>query len=316
MAAPARVRHAAPAGAAPSSAGAWAGRGNSAPPGRSRFPVSTFSTSTSQLARRAELLGAGADAAVARRRAGRRGEVARQRRGCAPRGDAAGAAATASGANSRASSATRSTPLRELREAAELHEPLREQHVHQREEQVGIAPGPHEDVLVGDAPRSRCGADRRRRAGRRARAASPEPAGEVGRRHQAAVRGQRVRAEHQQEVGVVDVGDRHGERRAEQQARAHHLRELVDARRREAPARAEGAQERRARRAARRSRGRSDCRRRRRSRPPRGRSRIGAEPRGHPRQGLVPARLAPAAPRRGSAGGVSRSGSSWRPFSP
>ena len=42
---------------------------------------------------------------------------------------------------------------------------------------------------------------------------------------------------------MVDVGDRDGERRAEQQARAHHLRELVDARRREAPARAEGAQE-------------------------------------------------------------------------
>ena len=65
----------------------------------------------------------------------------------------------------------------------------------------------------------------------------------VGRGHQAAVRDQRVRAEDQQVVGAVDVGDRHGQRRAEHQPGRDLLRHLVDGARRVDVVAAERAQQ-------------------------------------------------------------------------
>ncbi len=79
----------------------------------------------------------------------------------------------------------------------------------------------------------------------RARSARSRP-GHVGRGHQRPVRRERVRAEHQEVVGAVDVGDRDRERAAEHQAGRHLLRHLVDrargvdVRRARAPAAAPG----------------------------------------------------------------------------
>ena len=125
---------------------------------------------------------------------------------------------------------------------AEVDEVLGEEHVQHREEQVRVAARLDEEMFVGD-----------RRGLGAARVHDDEPAatfaqlreaaGEIRRGHQAAVRRERIGAEHQQEVGVVDVGNRNRERRAEHQRRRDHLGKLVDARRREAPARTERAQE-------------------------------------------------------------------------
>ena len=111
-----------------------------------------------------------------------------------------------------ASAATSSTPVDVTRRAAPRStRSLGEQHVHDREQEERVGAGPDDEVLVGLLRRLRCGAGRRRRACRRARAA-PQPAGQVGRGPEAAVRRERVGAEHQQVVGAVDVGDRDDER--------------------------------------------------------------------------------------------------------
>jgi hypothetical protein len=71
-----------------------------------------------------------------------------------------------------------------------------------------------------------------------------QPAGEVRGRPQRAVGDPRVAAEHDQQVGPVDVGDRDGQRVAEQRAAADVLRQLVDARGAEDVARAQRLEER------------------------------------------------------------------------
>ena len=55
-----------------------------------------------------------------------------------------------------------------------------------------------------------------------------EPAGPVRRGGQAPVGIERVRAEHDEQVGAVDVGDGHGQRRAEQESGGDLLGPLVD----------------------------------------------------------------------------------------
>ena len=77
----------------------------------------------------------------------------------------------------------------------------------------------------------------------RSRIAAQAPA-HVGRGQQAAVRRERVGAQHQQVVGAVDVRDRDAERRAEHQAGGHVLGHLVDGGRGEDVARAERLHER------------------------------------------------------------------------
>ncbi len=67
----------------------------------------------------------------------------------------------------------------------------------------------------------------------------------VRRRHQAAVRGERIRAEHEQILGAIEIRNRNRERRAEHRRAREHLRQLIDARRREASLGAERAQQRR-----------------------------------------------------------------------
>ena len=79
------------------------------------------------------------------------------------------------------------------------------------EQEVGVGAGPDEEVLVGLLGRLRAaGVDHDEPPA--ARPERVEPAGEVGRGHQAAVRRVRVRAEDQEVVGAVEVGHRDDER--------------------------------------------------------------------------------------------------------
>ena len=104
-------------------------------------------------------------------------------------------------------------------------------------------PGPDEEVLVGvlrGAAAARVDDDHLAAAV----ADAAQPTGHVGRRQQAAVRRERVGAQHQQVVGAVDVGHRHAEGRAEHQPGGHLLGHLVDRAGRVDVARAEGLHER------------------------------------------------------------------------
>ena len=97
-----------------------------------------------------------------------------------------------------------------LGERARVDEALVEEHVDEREQQVRVGAGPDEVVLVGDLGRAAAA----RVDHDDAAAALPDraqPAAHVGRGQQAAVGGERVRAEHQQVVGAVDVRDRDAE---------------------------------------------------------------------------------------------------------
>ena len=71
-----------------------------------------------------------------------------------------------------------------------------------------------------------------------------QPAGPVGGSGQAAVGVERVGPEEQEVIGAVDVGDGHGDRRAEHQRRGDLLGPLVDGAGREDVAGAEGLEER------------------------------------------------------------------------
>ena len=164
---------------------------------------------------RAELLGAGADPPVHRGPLGGR-EVARD----AP--DRLGVDA-ADGRDDLGREVARQP--RDLVEpvdvpvgVAELHEPFGDERVHEPEQEVRVGARADEEVLVrllrglraarvdDDEPAA-------------ARADRAQPSGDVGHRHEAAVRRERVRAEDQQVVGAVEVGDRNGQRARRTSAR-------------------------------------------------------------------------------------------------
>jgi hypothetical protein len=94
-------------------------------------------------------------------------------------------------------------------------------------EEVGIGAGPDEVVLVGVlGGAAAAGVDHHDLAAALAYGAHAPAI--VGRRHQAAVRRQRVRTQHQHVVGPVDVRNRDREERPEHEPGGHLLRHLVD----------------------------------------------------------------------------------------
>ena len=104
-------------------------------------------------------------------------------------------------------------------------------------------PGPDEVVLVGDL--GGLGAARVDTTIRPPRAFSvAQPLREVGRGHQRAVGGHRVRAEHEEVRGPVEVGDRDQQLVPEELQRDEQVRQLVDRGGAELVARAERLEQR------------------------------------------------------------------------
>ena len=179
---------------------------------------------------------------------------------------------------------------------------LGEEHVQQREQQQRVRARADEVVSVGDL--GRLGAARvDHHEPAAARAQRLEARADVGRRHQAAVRRDRVGAEEQQELRAVDVGDGQQELVAEHPAGHQVVRQLVDRGGGEVVARAEPLQEVVGVRHQCPSCAPSGCRGRR--RPRRGRAfahRV--QPCGGIVERLLPADLAPGAADRAAAGGA------------
>ena len=184
---------------------AAAASGKSTPPGRSRLPVSTLSTSTShdasvpnscvQVPMRPYTAAAGAAASSAAR--------ARMASAGTPQ-----AGATRSGVNGRSACV-------ELRQAHDVVGQVRreghaavQQHLRNAREQQRVGARAHRQVHVGQL-----GGARRARVHDHQPAAAalqrPQAARQVGRRPQRAVGRHRVRAEDHEQVGAVDVRDRH-----------------------------------------------------------------------------------------------------------
>ena len=192
-----------------------AARVNIAPPSRSRLPVSTFSTSTSQLA----CVPNSCVQVPIRAYTAPRSAAASSRamRRISP-ASIPHAPATASGVKSRTSVRTSSRPFRCSAERAGLVEALLDDRAGHRGEQQRVGAGLDEVVLVrllGGAGAARV----HHHDLAAALADAAQPPAHVGRGEQAAVRDQRVRAQHQQVVAAVDVRDRDRQHRAEHQAR-------------------------------------------------------------------------------------------------
>ena len=187
----------------------------------------------------AELLRARPDASVHRRRLGR-SQLARQ----APDG----CGVDRSGGRDGLRCEVARDPLHLLDahdepiEAAEVDEPFREEHVHHRHEQECVGARPDRHVLARLLGRlGALGVDDDDAAF--AFDDTPEPTGPVGRGGEAAVRLERVRTEHQQVRGAVEVGHREADARPEEQATADLLGPLVDRARGVDVRRPEGAHE-------------------------------------------------------------------------
>ena len=153
------------------------------------------------------------------------------------------AAATASGvASSRPRAPSPSRPSAERGEPPGLDPSFGEQHLEQREQQERIGARANGEMPVGhggglgapwvhdhEPPSSR--------------AQGLEPPLDAGRGHEAAVRGQGVGAEHEEELGTVHVGHRQQELVSEHEVRRQHVRELVHGSGGVAAARAQRLQE-------------------------------------------------------------------------
>ena len=112
-------------------------------------------------------------------------------------------------------------------ERTEIDEILGEQDVGEREEEQRVGSGPDRDVFVGflgGLRPARIDDDETTTA----RPECTQAGGKVGRGEQTAVGRERVRAEHEEIVGAVDVRDRDRQRAAEHQAGRDLLRHLVD----------------------------------------------------------------------------------------
>ena len=172
---------------------------------------------------RAELLGAHADPAVGGRR-GRGGEIGGQladrRRG------EAGAPPHRLGGERPRRLLHHGQAVGHPCEPARAHAPLREEDVDDRREQEHVGPRPDRQVEVGEGRGlGAAGVDDHEAPAPGAQ--RPEPPLDPGGGHEAAVRSEGVRAEHEQEVRAVDVGDRQEELVAEHQEGGEHLGELV-----------------------------------------------------------------------------------------
>jgi hypothetical protein len=172
------------------------------------------------LGQRAELGRTGADAGVDGRRPGPR-ELARQSY------DHLGRHARAAGDHvGREVLGGLAHLVEPVDRAGDPGQVLGEQRVHEAEQQIGVRAGPDEHVLVGQVRGpGAAGIDHDQPAAPAAQ--RPEPAREVGGGAEGAVGLQRVGAQHQQEVGAVQVGHRDGERMAEHQPAGHVLGHLV-----------------------------------------------------------------------------------------
>jgi hypothetical protein len=202
-------------------AGWCSASGNIAPPGRSRLPVSTFSTSTAH----AESV-PNSTVWVPMRpytQAGAAGEVPRHSR--VGRVESREGDAVSSGAKA----CTASTHLFEAvhRDDVPGDEILVEA-PHEREQPASGRLPAGWGCEGRPARRSSCAADRRPRARPPRATQRLQPPRPIRCRRQAAVRFERIRAEHQQEVGAVDVGDRNRGRVAEHVPARHVLGHLVD----------------------------------------------------------------------------------------
>ena len=150
------------------------------------------------------------------------------------------ASATREGGNGADRVAHGLEPVGERGEPAGPHQLLVEQRVEHGEQQERVGAGPDRQVPVGES--GGLGAPRiDHDQPPAARLHRLEPPLDAGRGHQAAVRGQRVRAEHEEVAGAVDVGHRHQELVAEHGQRREHVGELVDGGGRVAAAAAQGA---------------------------------------------------------------------------
>ncbi len=172
----------------------------------------------------AELLGGRADPAV-RHRGWRRGESAGELADFA--GGNAGPLRHPLRRESRRRLAQGREPVGERSQVPQVRAPFLEQDMEDREQEQGVGARADGEVLV--------------RLGRRLGAAGihhhqlaaalpqlVQPARDSARRHQAAVRGARIGAEHEEEAGPVDVGHRQEELVAEHLQGREHVRELVD----------------------------------------------------------------------------------------
>jgi hypothetical protein len=188
---------------------------------------------------RSELLGAGAEAPVAN---GPLGGCEVPREGADVLGGDSGGHGDGLRGEGLGEVADGVDAVGEAREPARRGESFGEEHVDEREQEVGIAAGLDGEVSIGDRRGLRSpGIDDDEHApplavGAQARA-------HVGSRHQAAVRDQRVRSQDEEEVRAVDVGDRKQPGVAVQEAAAQVLRELVRGRAGEHPLRVEGLDE-------------------------------------------------------------------------
>ena len=197
---------------------------------RSRLPVSDVEHVDEPARERAELLRASCRCGRRPRPLGAAASSRAMRRISSAR-DAARARRRASGANSRGQ---RLRPRRARRRAPRARPsrraPRRTARARAPSSSNASVPGPDEEVLVGvSRGRVRRGSITTTLPPR-ARIASQPPA-HVGRRQQAAVGHHRVRAEHQQVVGAVDVGHRDRQPVPNISAAARLLGHLVDRRR-------------------------------------------------------------------------------------
>ena len=124
-------------------------------------------------------------------------------------------------------------PVGERRQVPQADALLLEEDLQQGEQEERIAPGADGQMLV--RRRGSLGAarvDHHQLAA--AFAQVVEPARDATRRHQTPVRGEGIRAQHEEEAGPIDVGDRQQHLMAEHLQGGEHVRELVDRGRRKA----------------------------------------------------------------------------------
>jgi hypothetical protein len=133
-------------------------------------------------------------------------------------------------------------PVQQAIAAAQRDAPFREEHVHHREQEGGVGTGYDEVMLVGARRRlaaARIHHDELAASGSQCRQALAD----ARRRHQAAVRDHRVRAQDEQVVGSIDVGHGGAQRASVHAPRLHVAGPRIDRARREDVLRAQCARD-------------------------------------------------------------------------
>jgi hypothetical protein len=124
----------------------------------------------------------------------------------------------------------------------QLQPVLREHHVYHREKKIGVAPRTDE-VVLACRPRGFAAAGIDDDDLATSLQDGLKPVRQIRRRHQAAVRGERVAAQDHQMVGAIDVRDGNRELVAEHERGSGHLGKLIDRARAEPLLRAQGTLE-------------------------------------------------------------------------